>query len=85
MITGKYSIKEYKCPRCGAIEKHGTNHWGEIYVSCKSCSWKHPLEYLVVMECQEPLPEGYDKPTPWKMVKLGDIYEIKEGKKIDRR
>lgn len=66
--TGKYSVKEYKCRRCGAIEEHGTNHYGAIYPTCKSCSW-------IIMDCLEPMPEGYKKPEEWKMVKLGDILE----------
>ena len=68
--TGKYSQKQYKCRRCGAIESHGTNHWGAIYPPCKTCSWKHPMESQVIMDCLEPMPEGYDKPEEWKQVKL---------------
>jgi hypothetical protein len=25
------------------------------------------------MECLEPMPEGYKKPAPWKICKLGDL------------
>lgn len=74
--TGKYSHKQYKCRRCGAIESHGTNHWGAIYPRCKSCSWKNPMSPQVTMDCLEPIPEGFDKPEEWKQVKLGDVCEI---------
>lgn len=43
----KYAIREYKCPVCGNIEKHGTNHFGEIYCPCKKC--KNSVLY-----CNEP-------------------------------
>lgn len=68
--TSEYSQKKYQCRRCGAIETHGTNHWGAIYPQCKSCSWKHPTEPTVVMDCIEPIPDEYDKPEEWKIVKL---------------
>jgi len=71
--TGKYSLKDYKCTRCGRIEKHGTNHWGEIYPRCSGCSLKHPLDPNVVWECLEQMPEGYTKPEQWQKVRLGDI------------
>jgi len=74
--TGKYSHKNYKCSRCGKEEVHGTNHWGEFYDRCRECSWKNPMDPTVVWECQEPMPEGYAAPAPWKKVKLGDICEI---------
>lgn len=32
-----------------------------------------------VSECVEPLPEGWGRPEPWKIVKLGDIVEIRSG------
>jgi len=73
---GKYSRKLYKCTRCGLEQEHGTNHWGDIYPSCKGCSWKNPLDPCPVMECQEKMPEGYKKPAKWKKVKLGDIADI---------
>ena len=76
--TGKYSIKPYHCERCGNVEQHGTNHWGEFYnTRCKGCSWKNPLDPFVTWICDEPLPEGYEKPTPWKKATLGEICEIK--------
>ena len=74
--TGKYSVKLYKCTRCGLEQKHGTNHWGEIYPTCRGCSWKNPRQPQVTMECLEAMPDGYSKPEPWKMVKLGDVAEI---------
>ena len=78
--TGKYSYKKYRCTRCGREEIHGTNHWGQTYSSCSGCSWKNPMEPIVTWECLEPCPETHDKPEPWKIVKLGDIAEIVQGK-----
>jgi DNA-directed RNA polymerase subunit RPC12/RpoP len=78
--TGPYSLKEYRCTRCGRKELHGTNHWGEIYTSCKECSWKNPNDYISTWECLEPMPEGYTRPWPWKKVKLGDVADIIVGK-----
>ncbi len=77
MITGKYSHKLYKCRTCGHEQMIGTNHWGECYSwgyvnACPSCHWKHSYE-PTVWECQEQPPEGYSKPEPWKMVRLGDL------------
>lgn len=31
------TVKEYYCPLCGNVEKHSTNHTGEIYCNCKKC------------------------------------------------
>lgn len=75
--TGKVSSKLYRCTRCGHEEHHSTNHWGEIYPRCRNCSWKNPMDPMPVWECLEPMPEGYEKPAPWKKVKLGDICDIK--------
>ncbi len=69
--TGKYCVKPYKCQGCGTVKQIGTNHWGECYPFCQKCRTS------TVWECQEPVPEGYKKPAPWKLVKLGDITEIK--------
>jgi hypothetical protein len=74
--TGRYSIKKYQCSTCNDIQDHGTNHWGEIYISCKKCSWKSPMDPIKIFHCLEPLPTGYDKPEPWKKVRLGDICQI---------
>ena len=78
--TGKYSQKMYRCTQCGYESLHGTNHWGEIYPGCRECGWKHPLQMGQVHKCLEEIPEGYDVPEPWKIVKLGDIVEIVEIK-----
>ena len=83
--TGRYSHKMYRCTRCGREESHGTNHWGDIYPSCDCCSWKNPLDPSSAWECMEEMPEGYEKPEPWKKVKLGDIAEIVEIKKGDKK
>lgn len=75
-VTGPYSMKPYRCTHCGQETQEGTNHWGEIYSRCVSCSWKRPMK-VTVKECLAPVPEGYGVPMPWKLVKLGDIAEIK--------
>lgn len=81
---GKYSYKDFKCRHCGHVKKIGTNHWGECYSlgnynSCPACGWKRPMD-VTIWDCIEPIPEGYTKPEPWKIVKLGDICEIIERK-----
>ena len=73
--TGNYCLKQYKCTVCGAVETHGTNHWGEIYPTCKSCGCKHPMEIGQTFVCIEPCPETHDKPEPWNRVTLGDLME----------
>ncbi len=73
--TGPYSQKLYRCTLCGHEAHQGTNHWGETYGACSNCSWKRPGQ-PTVHECLVPCPEGYTKPTPWKVVRLGDIAEI---------
>lgn len=74
--TGPNSTKEYKCRQCGAIEKHGTNHWGTIYCKCRTCGWKHPMQFGGMFDCLEPMPAEYEKPVEWKMVKLSDICKV---------
>lgn len=69
--TGPVSVKLYKCRTCGETSYHGTNHWGAIYPWCKGCHG------VVVMDCLEPMPEGYEKPEEWKCAKLGDIATIR--------
>lgn len=76
-VTSKYSMKKYRCKSCGFESMHGTNHYGEIYPKCRNCGWKRPFELSQVHECLESVPEGMGIPEPWKMVKLGDIAEIK--------
>lgn len=75
MKTGKVSHKQYKCTRCGHVSSQQTNHYGETYGPCV-CNWKNPMKGNPVHECLETRPEGWEKPEPWKMVKLGDIAEI---------
>lgn len=82
--TGKISYKKYRCPRCGRIEGHSTNHWGEFYDRCNGCSWKNPMDPTVAWECLEECPEGFDKPEPWKKVKLKDIMDIQRGVDIKK-
>jgi len=68
--TGKYSKKDYICTECRHITYIGTNHWGEIYPTCRYCN------KITVHECLESAPPGYGLPEKWKVVKLGDICEI---------
>ena len=75
-VTGKMTHKLYKCADCGHESKHSTNHYGEFYDRCPNCSWKSPLNPIKVHHCQEPLPEGWTKPKPWKIVKLSDVATI---------
>lgn len=77
--TGQYSVKPYKCKECGYEKEIGTNHWGECYSfgnynTCPNCPpWKRPNTWV----CLESPPEGIELPEPWKLVKLGDIVDIK--------
>jgi hypothetical protein len=71
-VTGKYSIKPYRCTQCGNESEIGTNHWGFVYSRCRICgNTEH--------ECLELVPEGYGIPEKWKKVKLGDLVEIRRG------
>lgn len=70
-VTGKYSMKLYKCSKCETEKQIGTNHWGDIYPYCKKCN------HITIWNCLEPMPKGYTKPEPWKICKLGDIVKIK--------
>ena len=72
--TGTYSIKQYRCRTCGQMSSHGTNHWGAIYPYCNGC------RSISILDCQEPVPEGFGIPEEWKIVKLGDICDIVEVK-----
>jgi hypothetical protein len=36
----------------------------------------------VTMVCLEPMPEGFEVPPKWKMVRLGDICEVFQGGKL---
>lgn len=71
---GKVSWKTYECLRCGNEESHQTNHWGNIYnIRCKGCAWKDPMQPFSEFKCCEDLPEGFEKPEPWKTVTIGDL------------
>lgn len=81
--VGKYSIKGYKCDRCGHVSMQGTNHWGKIYnLRCPDCSWRNPMNPFVTMSSIEKMPKGYKKPKEWKSVRLGDIVEVVRRKGI---
>lgn len=81
-ITGKVSSKPYCCSECGHKEDHSTNHYGEIYIRCPKCSWKSPTSPIKTFTCQEPIPEGWGTPEPWKVLTLGEIAEITKGSPI---
>lgn len=72
-VTGKYSIKPYRCTQCKNERETGTNHWGFIYDVCPVCS---NTEH----ECIEEVPEGYGIPDKWKRVMLGDVCNVIAGK-----
>ena len=68
---GEYSKKKYKCRICGTEKLIGTNHWGCCYSwfgynHCPYCSLSEPT----IWDCQEPVPEGYEKPEEWEIVRL---------------
>lgn len=48
----KITVKNYYCPACGNEEKHSTNHFGEIYCSCKKC--KNTVLYCKDIETLKP-------------------------------
>jgi len=67
-VTGKYSIKPYRCKNeyCRNEIETGTNHWGDIYCICTVCG-------NVGMECIEPVPEGMGVPEKWGMAEINII------------
>lgn len=75
-VIGKVTSKPYKCSGCGHVEAHSTNHYGSIYIRCRKCSWKSPMNSIKVFTCEEPLPEGWEKPEEWKIVSLGEVAEV---------
>jgi DNA-directed RNA polymerase subunit RPC12/RpoP len=76
---GKVTMKRYRCRGCGRESMRSTNNYGDIYITCNTCSWKTPPELISTYECLEPLPEDWERPEPWKVVKLGDIADIVKG------
>lgn len=74
--TGKITTKPYRCTHCENVSQESTNHYGKIYSRCTACSWKRPGQ-ATVKECLEPVPEGMGVPADWKIVRLGDIAEIR--------
>jgi hypothetical protein len=79
-ITGDMTPKRYRC-ECGYESVHSTNHYGSFYDHCPKCSWKSPMSPIKVHACLEPLPDGWGRPEPWKMVELKDIATIIKGAK----
>ena len=71
--TGPRSVKSYKCTHCGHTSQETTNHWGEIYSKCENCSWKRPGQATVKESVQGP-PPGYSKPTPWKTLRVAQMF-----------
>ncbi len=69
-ITGKVTVKPYKCTKCGHESEQSTNHYGETYGACRSCGNTQHV-------CTADLPEGWGRPAPWKQVRLGDLVDIK--------
>jgi len=67
----RMSYKNYECSECGATKSKQTNHFGEIYPYCSYCRKQ------TVWKMTDSVPEGAWIPEPWKMVRLGDICEIK--------
>jgi predicted nucleic acid-binding Zn ribbon protein len=74
--TGKVSFKRYQCKDCGNIVELSTNHYGEIYPTCRKCGWKHPDSLGQVHTCLEPVPSGWSVPKPWTSIKLNDLIKI---------
>jgi hypothetical protein len=75
--TGKATSKLYRCQGCGHESQHSTNHYGEFYDRCRKCSDKgSPFDAVKTHECLEPLSEGWERPAPWKKVKLGDVIKF---------
>ncbi len=83
--TATVSVKPYKCQRCGCEEKHSSNHWGNFYARCNSCSWKNPMEPAATWECMEPLPATHLKPALWRAAKLGGRNVLLSGTRLDGR
>ena len=67
----EYTYKNYQCKSCNSKIFTGTNHYGEIYLMCRSC------RTTTVWECIDEIPKGAWIPKPWKLVKLKDIAEIR--------
>lgn len=80
--TGKVTYKLYRCAHCETEHKVSTNHFGEVYSRCPNpnCVSRRPVVNATHKPprhvCLEPLPEGWDRPTPWKIVRLGDIADV---------
>lgn len=69
--TGKVTSKAYRCSECGGVQQMSTNHYGECYPFCVQC--QKPTRWL----CMQVLPEGWEKPAPWKIGILGYPVEVK--------
>jgi hypothetical protein len=73
--------KRYGCSHCGAVSLEGTNHWGEIYSRCNSCSWKRPMDTTIKV-CLEPGrlgDRGRSEMSEPVKVKVGDVIRMWEG------
>jgi hypothetical protein len=53
----KITRKHYRCPTCGNMSMHDTNHFGEIYCQCKGCGshvlYCYEAEAIVARKQQE--------------------------------
>jgi len=72
---GMVTRKRYKCTKCGNITWESTNHYGKIYDVCRKCG-------NIGQVCMDKLPKGWGRPPEWKVVRLGDVAEIKKVKKV---
>ena len=63
--------KKYRCSACGRKEIRETNHYGSVYPYCKDCG------NITIFKIDEDIPEGARVPEEWKIVKLGDVADIK--------
>jgi hypothetical protein len=51
------SVKEYECPYCLNTSKHSTNHYLEIYTTCKICGGG--VQYCIEPEAVKKEPIGF--------------------------
>lgn len=77
--TEQIRLKTYRCSRCGAETQIETNHYGQCYSLgtyhvCPRCP---PFTRPTTWICCEPCPPHMEPPADWKIVKLGDLCEVK--------
>jgi hypothetical protein len=80
--VGPITRKRYRCTHCEQESVQATNHYGETYGSCENfqCVSRRPMGNATRKpprhECLEALPEGWEKPEPWKQVDLGEFFGV---------